>query len=117
MNKLSLIMSANISAGIAIIFVTAITIAGELYKVVDAGGKTINPIKEYLKSLHGHHWVGKGVWAVGLFAILTTLLYFVFRKQAQDERIGCTFMFLTYMLILGTATLFGFFVYEFLIAH
>lgn len=117
MNKLSLIISTNISAGIAIIFVTAITIAGELYKVVGVDGKTINPIKEYLKALHGHHWVGKGVWAVAIFAILTALLYFILWKQDEDEKVGSTFMFLTYMLILGTASLFGFFVYEFLIVH
>lgn len=117
MNKLSLVLSTNISAVVTIVFITAITIAGELYKVVGADGKMVNPIKDYLKALHGHHWVGKGVWAVALFVILSCILYFTLRNKKDDRSIAWTLSLLTWALILGTLAIFGFFTYEFAISH
>lgn len=117
MNKLSVVLSTNISAVATIVFITAITIAGELYKVAGVDGKMSNPIKDFLKALHGHHWVGKGVWAVGLFVILSCILYFILRNKKSDGGISWTISLLMWILILGTLAIFGFFTYEFAILH
>ena len=117
MNKIGLILSTNLSAVIAIVFLTVITITGELYKVAGANGKMVSPIKDFLKAIFGHHWVGKGVLAVALFVILSGLLYIIFRKQSNSQSLVWTLSLLTYTLILGTVTIFGFNIYEFVISH
>jgi len=117
MNKIGLILSTNLSAAITIVFITAITITGELYNVAGANGKMVSPIKDFLKAIFGHHWVGKGVLAVALFVILSGLLYIIFRKQSNSQSLVWTLSLLTYTLILGTVTIFGFNIYEFVISH
>jgi hypothetical protein len=116
MNKNNLIQSTLIGAAIAVVFIVVITIAGELYKVVGPDGKAmINPIKDFLKALHGHHWVGKGVWAVGLFILSTGIMYLVGRKDGEERRLDSYVSMLSYVLIFGTVALFGFFTYEYMI--
>ncbi len=113
MNKNALIRSAFIGASVAIVFVVAITILGDLYKVTLADGKVLNPIKEFLKALHGHHWVGKGIWAVALFCLTSGIVYLIGRKNIEDRPLEPYISFLTYMIIVGTAAIFGFYIYEY----
>lgn len=117
MNRQQLLRSTLIGTAVTIAFVVIITIAGELYKVVGADGKSINPIKEFLKALHGHHWVGKGIWATGLFIIASAAQYLVFRKNTTEHSLAPYVTLVTWSLILGTLVLFGFFTYEFVIHH
>lgn len=117
MQKQQLVYSALIASSITILFVVLITIAGELYKVVDATGKTINPIKDFLKSLHGHHWVGKSYWAIALFVVATAVLYALYQKCSAEQSLLRGVRILTLSLILGTLALYGFFTYEYLMHH
>jgi hypothetical protein len=112
-NKNALAQSTLIGAITTILFVALITIAGELYKVTGVDGKSINPIKEFLKSLHGHHWVGKGIWALALFIIVSGILYVMSRNHTNSNRLGCIISTLSWTLVIGTLVLFGFFMYEF----
>lgn len=117
MNKNRLASSALIAASVAVLFVVAITIAGELYKVTGADGKVVNPIKDFLKALHGHHWVGKGIWAVGVFLVTTIIGFFTCEKNATIESTTRYANILAYTLMTGTIALFAFFVYEYIITH
>ena len=114
MNKHYFTRSIIIGAIMAIVFVVVITITGELYKITGADGKMVSPIKDLLKSLHGHHWVGKGIWAVGLFSV-TTIATFLVNYKNQDERsLNPLIALLTTTLLVGTFTLLVFNIYEYL---
>ncbi len=117
MNKHNLVRSAVIAAIITIIFVVIITVAGELYTTPDAAGKSVKPIKDFLKELHGHHWVGKGIWAVILFIISTAGLYLAGRNAPGESKLTLVVSMLSWALILGTLALYGFFAYEYVISH
>ena len=117
MRKDKIVQGTLVSAVITLFFIVGITIAGELYKVADASGKMVNPIKDYLKALHGHHWVGKGIWAVVLFIVLSVLFSLVLRPSTDGKRIGSMISALTVSLIVCTLAIYGFFTYEFFIAH
>lgn len=112
-----LVQSTLVAVVVTIVFVVAITILGELYKVPGAEGKLVNPIKDLLKTLHGHHWVGKSIWAVGVFGI-TNLGTYIYARWAQKEfSLTRLTRIATYTLIIGILALYGFFTYEYLIAH
>ena len=117
MNISKLLKSFVLSTSVTSIFVVVITILGELYKVVGADGKAVNPIKDLLKALYGHHWVGKGVWAICLFFITMLAFYFVIKPEDDTRRLGKYITLLSWMLIVCTLALYGFFTYEYLIAH
>lgn len=115
MNKNILIRSTLIATSLTTVFITALTIVGELYKVVGADGKAINPLKDLLKALHGHHWVGKGVWAVIFFALIIVVFYFLKRKFVNAELSLRLITFTAYTVAACTIILFAFFGYEYLI--
>jgi|CXWL01.1.fsa_nt_gi hypothetical protein len=117
MNISKLLKSSVLSTSVTSIFIVAITIAGELYKVTGVDGKVINPIKDLLKALHGHHWVGKGVWAIGLFFITMLAFYFILKSEDDNRGLAKYISILTWILIACTATIYGFFTYEYLLAH
>ncbi len=117
MHKQILTQSALIASSLTVIFITLLTIGGELYKITGVDGKTLNPIKELLKALHGHHWVGKGIWAVGFFLIAAIAMYLIHRNSEKQPALHFYVRMLTYTLMLGTILLFGFFTYEFLANH
>jgi hypothetical protein len=58
----------------AMIFVTGITIIADL----------VVPIKTWLASTYGHHWVGKGIWMLLLFTIFTVVSYPLFKRNVCD---------------------------------
>ena len=117
MNKNKLTLSTLVSASITTIFILAITLTGELYKVAGADGKMINPIKDYLKSLHGHHWVGKGIWAVALFIIISAIMYGACKVEVTEQKIGKYVSVLSWTLALCTIAFFSFFAYEYIVSH
>lgn len=116
MNKANLTRSALLSSAITSIFLVAITIAGELYKVAGPDGKMVNPIKDYLKATLGHHWVGKGVWAVALFFFMAVVIFLI-NKNRDTIRPHRAITIARCSLVLGTIAIYGFFIYEYLIAH
>lgn len=91
-----------IAAISAVIFITALTIIGDLYP----------PLKNLLKEEHYHHWIGKGVWATILF-VLVTLGYAVFTKEPQPGMTARLLKLLSWTVIACTFALIFFFVYEF----
>lgn len=56
-------MNATLATIIAILFITVITISGEL----------LPPIKDWLKQTLFHHWVGKGVLGLLLWVLIAPL--------------------------------------------
>lgn len=117
MNISKLLKSFTLSTLVTSVFIVVITIAGELYKTVGADGKVVNPIKDLLKTLYGHHWVGKGVWAIVLFFTTMLAFYFVMKSEDDSRGLGKYIMLLSWVLILCTLMLYGFFTYEYLSVH
>lgn len=111
MNKDALIQSTLISSAVTTIFVVCITIASELY-TVSVNGVVTNPINDLLKRLHGHHWLGKSYWAVGLFVISTVIFYLMERKNGPTVRLHGYISALSGLLIGATVLIYGFFIYE-----
>jgi hypothetical protein len=112
MNKNQFVKSILIGAYTAVIFLVVITIAGELYKTVNEAGTVVNPIKDFLKNLHGHHWVGKGIWAVALFFLTSGVSYLISKGRVGIAPTGHV-KALTWALALGTLVIYGFFAYEY----
>ncbi|MCF7815964.1 MAG: hypothetical protein K9M10_00930 [Candidatus Pacebacteria bacterium] len=115
MNKHQLVKGILLGATMAVIFAVIITIAGELYKVVGIDGKSLNPIKDLLKEWHGHHWVGKGIWAAIVFGVTILTSYTLSKKDFSEVSLNKYVSLLTYSVSLGTILLFVFFGYEYMI--
>lgn len=93
------------------IFVAIITILGELVVVDD-----VKVIKNWLEATHGHHWVGKGIWTLILFAVSGFIGYMSLKLKhiptpAKLVRIAAHVAI--WMSVLITL----FFYYEYVIAH
>ena len=88
------------------VFVVVATIAGELY----------SPFKNLLKELHGHHWVGKGIWSAIIF-VAVGALYYMATKEPNTDTTTRLMKILSWTAILATLVLFVFFIYEFVIHH
>lgn len=99
--KLKLTESIILSSIAVAIFIPAITIAAELAV----------PLKEWLKNTFYHHWVGKSLIAVIVFAGLS-ILVFAIPYKASLERISRLLFILSTLVFLGTLAIFGFFSYE-----
>lgn len=88
----------------AVIFITIITIAADLYL----------PLKGWLKNVFSHHWVGKSVLAAVVF-LLFAVLSWPFSKRADDEKITKALILLNWFLVVGSLAIIGFFIWEALI--
>lgn len=64
--KIKFVFSVANGAIGAIIFIMAITIAADL----------ILPIKDWLKNIFSHHWVGKSILSLVLFILFFVISYF-----------------------------------------
>jgi hypothetical protein len=90
---------------VAAVFITTITLIGDLY-VVD--GKMV--IKDWLKAAYGHHWVGKGIWALIFFAVTTVITYSIV-KQKNLTLTPFTLRLATNAMIAGSLIMLVFFCY------
>lgn len=98
------IVNAGIVGAIAaVILIVLLTIAGDLYP----------PLKKLLKDLHQHHWIGKGIWATILFAVVA-FGYGVSARAPQDEKTPRLLTVLSWVTLGGALALILFFTYEFL---
>src|SRR3989344_9524081 len=103
--KLKIVESAAISASIVIVFITAITIIADL-----------NPaLKDWLKNSFSHHWIGKGILSVVIFAVLT-FLFSILPAKDSDAGLAKKLSGLFWISVLGTLAIFGFYFYEALLA-
>lgn len=98
--KLILISAFAIGAVIAIIFVTAAAIGGELYK----------PLKDWLAGTFSHHWIGKGIISLGIFYTLGLVLSVVMKIQ-EGTMIRILYL-LFWITVVGILSISGFYVYE-----
>lgn len=117
MKTTKFLKSSVLSGALTTVFILILTIAGELYKVAGADGKMVNPIKDLLKALHGHHWVGKGIWAIVFFLVSWLFFYFVTKEGEGDGKLSTYVMVLSYTLIAATLSFYGFFAFEYFAAH
>jgi len=99
--KLKLAQSIILSSIVIVIFIPVITIAAELTA----------PLKEWLKNTFYHHWVGKSLISVIVFAAVCPLT-FVIPYKASLERINRLLFILVTLVLLGALAIFGFFFYD-----
>ena len=74
MNKINLIISSAYAAIISSVFVVVITIWAELSPA----------LKDWLKSISGHHWTTKSIFTALIFIVALIALY-LFRKNGSDK--------------------------------
>ena len=98
--KLGVLTGFAIGGVLAILFVVAATIGGELY----------SPFKSWLANTFSHHWIGKGVLATAIFFAVGTPLAFILRRHGGAAGLLVTVM---WVAILGALAIIGFYVYEF----
>ncbi|MDZ4243546.1 MAG: hypothetical protein U1C57_00375 [Candidatus Doudnabacteria bacterium] len=99
--KLKNPMAVAIAAICTIFFITLITVLADL----------VPPLKDWLKAVFTHHWIGKGVLSIGLFVFLYLLLKKTL-PQPSESRLASMIRLLSWFAVLGTLVLFGFFLYE-----
>ena len=73
--KLKFLNALISSVTITIIFITTITVAADLYL----------PIKDWLKNIFSHHWIGKGVLSLVIFPVLTLTLTLISQKTDESK--------------------------------
>ena len=98
MNKPKLIYSSAIASSLAIVLITTITIVAELQI----------PLKDWLKSLSGHHWVSKGILSFLLYVVATFVIYTV-TKNVDHKKVKAALWIAIIMTILGSLVLLIFF--------
>lgn len=101
--KIKLVHAVSVGAIVAVVFVTLLTIAGDLYA----------PLKTFLKDAHHHHWIGKGVWAGALFVLATALCYVPAAIHSSPEALARRLSALSWTLVVSSIVLFLFFIYEY----
>lgn len=101
-NKKNQLANAVILSTIStVVFVTVVTIVGDLY----------HPLKDWLKEVFTHHWIGKGVLGALIYVALTgIIMYMPFTgdKEALQQRVK----WLVIVATICVAVLFLFFIYE-----
>ncbi|OHB22483.1 MAG: hypothetical protein A2939_02905 [Parcubacteria group bacterium RIFCSPLOWO2_01_FULL_48_18] len=90
------------SSIVTIWYLVAVTIDGEIYK----------PLKDFFVSVARHHWTGKSVFAVGVFAVLYLALSRM--KESNNPENGIRALMIN--TVLGGLFIFGFFIWHFLAA-
>lgn len=97
-----IIRSFAASAIIAIIFVAAATILGELYK----------PFKNWLKEVFYHHWMGKGIIMIVIFYLFGLI---GFRNSGSEDKMIGMLRLLFWVALIGVLAISGFYLYEYII--
>jgi len=99
-----LIYSSAISASVSIIAITVITIWAELTP----------GLKDFLKSLSGHHWVTKSLAVVILFPLVLGITYAFSRGETADSAVRRSLWTLIVSTVAGPIAILGFFLWHFL---
>ena len=82
MNKITLIISSAYSAIISSVFVVVITIWADLAA----------PLKDWLKSVTGHHWTTKSVFTALIFTLVMIILYALRKKHTDNVKKSLTLL-------------------------
>ena len=102
MDKPRLTYASAVSASIAILYVTVVTIADELSPA----------LKAVLKTATGHHWITKGVSSFALYAILLCAVYGL-TKSVDETKLTKALRRLFGAALLGTIALILFFAWHY----
>lgn len=91
----------TLAAAVAIILNTVLMITKEEY----------HPLKDYMKSLTGHHWITHGLVVIAVFLVLG----FLFSKMASVQRMRTSTLttFLVATVVIFGLGIFGYFLFAF----
>lgn len=92
----------SIATVLALLGIVVMTVVGELW----------SPFKDFLASAFGHHWVGKGVLATGIFVVGSALAYPL--SNPNDETLKGWLWTVVITATIAALALFGFFLWEYL---
>lgn len=106
-NKYSIASALLIGLVLSVVFVTFVTI----YAEYNAN------LKNWFATTHGHHWVGKGIWAGIVFVVMTLMSHLTLRQKVGVQAVTRALTAATYMLAFGTALIFAFFIYHYTLIH
>ncbi|KKT61648.1 MAG: hypothetical protein UW55_C0028G0002 [Candidatus Giovannonibacteria bacterium GW2011_GWA2_44_26] len=103
MKKEKLIYASAIASVLSIVFVAILTIWADLNA----------PLKDYLKSLSGHHWVTKSYGTI-LIYFGAVLLFLILPKKIGEKTLKRSLIWLFFFVFAGTLSVSGFYVLHFL---
>lgn len=103
--KQNLLFASVIGALFSIVFVVAITIAGELFP----------GLKDWLKAFSGHHWVSKSILSMLVYGG-SFLFVFFSQKNISPAALRQGLLFLAAATILGSIIILGFYAWHYLAA-
>jgi hypothetical protein len=93
-----------LSSIITMLFIVAVTIQAEFSKSLK---------NDFLAGNFGHHWVGKGVLAATVFAVLTAVIYIFGKALAKEKYLVVLIKKLFFIILLGIIVFFLFFTWHF----
>lgn len=107
--RFKLVRAATYGAALAVVFVTGVTVTADLYL----------PLKNWLKLMFSHHWVGKGVLAGMVFTIATIIFSFmpVPLGELKVKILARGVWKLVIISFMGTLIIAAFFIYEAFLKH
>jgi len=88
----------------AVVFVALATIIADLYA----------PLKNWLAETFSHHWIGKGILSLAIFAGVSVLSTLILGEEKPDEEATVVWVLFWTMLV-ATFAVMGFYVYEWMI--
>ena len=106
-NKEKALNSFIIGAIASIVFIALITIAADLFPL----------LKNSLKLKFYHHWIGKGVLAIFVFIIVHGFFFYSSRKKESRNKLSENLWILAAVSILGTFSIFFFYIIEAYLLH
>jgi uncharacterized protein YacL len=90
-----------ISASVTVLSIAIITIWADLYA----------PLKDWLKAMFTHHWIGKSVLSAALFLILGGVIGLLVSK-VDENKIATALWWLVGCSIIATLAIWGFYLIE-----
>ncbi len=102
--KPHIVNAALVSFILIAIYIPAITITAEF----------VPPLKSWLATTYGHHWVGKGIIMMIVYGVLFVALSMIFKAQ-KKELFGNLVQVSSIMAVLSSLVITVFFIYEYLI--
>jgi hypothetical protein len=99
--ELKIVQGFIFAAILAVIFITVITVVTDLYP----------PLKDWLKVIFTHHWIGKSVVSFVIFLVVGAIASF-FARVASIEKITKQLYFLFWSSVAGSAIISFFFLWE-----
>lgn len=101
MNTPKFTIAAAWSASITVLFITFLTVLGDIQA----------PVKDWLTTTFSHHWLGKSILAVLVFALFS-VLFSLFIKRTDNKALHAAITVLITASVFGALVLTGFPLWE-----